>query len=290
MPWPWFPDLTGYTEDELEALRGAYSPTRFPTLQPSKGRRERVLHLLLERDYGSTRERDGKQEHNVKVYVPDLPEFKYIYFREMWVPVDKSTASLLPVISENPEAKKALSSIYLYQDRNQAGESITNISEVNDQLQNHPRKANPSLHSALQDLGEAVAWQIHLACFGFNYPDMWFPGVDEGIEPVPDDHVELVIAGMQRELNRELRTPYHGVYQDKRPAAQLNKLPWRIQRALVERRRLLFNQWGIDKKAWELKRWSFWNIHDDPDWTPKYIRLSAPSEKESPDMSLTATL
>lgn len=128
---------------------------------------------------------------------------------------------------------------------------------------------DPSLHTALQDLAFDFAHDTHDACAAFDDPDCWYPGVDEGIEPVPDVHVELVIAALQRELNRERRDAKGNFVVYPLPAVVLRDLPFRIQRALVERRRLRFAQFGIGQEQWRSNRWSLWDVPDDPTWVPR---------------------
>ncbi len=132
--------------------------------------------------------------------------------------------------------------------------------------------ANPSLHLGLQDLGRQIVWDLHQACAAFDDPNLWFPGIDEGIEPVSDDHVRLVIWAMQRELDRETRPSRNGV---KRPAAPLAELPWRIQRAVVERRRYWYNLYGIGREQWLNNRWTLDGVAEDPDWLPDWLKEEA---------------
>lgn len=135
---------------------------------------------------------------------------------------------------------------------------------------------DPSLHSALQDLGYEIGEDIREACEAFNNPDVYYPGVDEVIEPVTDEHITLVIWGMQRELNRELRAPSGSYGKPALPAVPLEKLPWRIQRALVERRRLRYLQYGIGREQWENGTWSLWDVMEDPEFVPRRtLRLAA---------------
>jgi hypothetical protein len=125
------------------------------------------------------------------------------------------------------------------------------------------RTPNASLHSGLQDLAYALTVDIIGACDAYDNPDVYYPGVDEGIEPVTDEHIKLVMWGMNRELLRELR---HG-----RPAVTLADLPWRIQRALAERRRLRYLQWGIGQEQYERGTWSLWDVPEEPEWVPGRI-------------------
>ncbi len=128
-----------------------------------------------------------------------------------------------------------------------------------------PARRDPSLHEALLDLAAAIIEDVREACYALEDPDIWYPGVDHGIEPVPDEHVELVIWALQRELDREPR-PRRGT--GVRPAVPLAKLPWRIQRALVERRRLRYAQWGIGHEEWATNTWHPDNVPEDPAWAP----------------------
>ena len=128
-------------------------------------------------------------------------------------------------------------------------------------LGNKQPYADPSLHLALQDLAWTLSTDLTAACEAISNPDVWYPGVDDGITPVTDDHVDLVIWGAQRELNRELRG---------RPAVNLVDLPQHIKRAYAERRRLRYSQWGITSKVWKEQKWSLWDVPEDPDWIPSW--------------------
>lgn len=127
---------------------------------------------------------------------------------------------------------------------------------------------DPELPPYLQDLGWMIGYDLTEACAALNDPDVWYPGVDEGIDPVPDAHVEKVIAATQRELNRELRHGRNG--SPRRPAVPLAELPWRIQRAFVERRRLRYQQWGIGREQWERGTFSLWDVQEDAEWVPPW--------------------
>lgn len=151
-----------------------------------------------------------------------------------------------------------------------AGASIKTLPDVLN-AHNLSPGGNPALHSALQDLGDEIIEDIVEALETLDNPSHYYPGIDEGIEPVTDDHVELVIFAMQRELNRELRATYTRplVHHVSLPAAPLNQLSPAVQRALVERRRLRFAQFGIGRTAWQANCWSVWNVPEDPDWVPR---------------------
>lgn len=138
---------------------------------------------------------------------------------------------------------------------------------------------DPELPIALHDLAWEILEDIREACFALDDPDLYYPGVDEGIEPVPDDHVELVVWALQRELNRELRTAVgdNAFYGSGTvlPAPPLRELPWRIQRALVERRRLRYKQYGIGHDQWEAGTWSLWDVDLDPEFVPRRLLRKA---------------
>lgn len=124
--------------------------------------------------------------------------------------------------------------------------------------------ANPSLHPALQDLGDAIVTDATEACAAFDDPHIWYPGVDEGIEPVSDEHVKLVVWAIGREVYREAGRLG-------KPAPPLTELPWHIQRALAERRRLRFSEWGIGHGEYQRGTFSLWNIPEDADWVPSRL-------------------
>jgi hypothetical protein len=130
----------------------------------------------------------------------------------------------------------------------------------------------PMLHTGLQDLANELMRDIHDALVGFDSPTAYYPGADPpAIEPVPDTHVAVVITAMQRELDLELRPKVttYGTGGPKLPAAPLAQLPWQFQRALVERRRLRYAQFGITPASWKCGAWSLWAVPEDPDWLPR---------------------
>ncbi|MCC6382813.1 MAG: hypothetical protein IT304_09900 [Dehalococcoidia bacterium] len=137
---------------------------------------------------------------------------------------------------------------------------------------------DPDLPPALQDLGDEVNEDVREALFAYDNPGRYYPGIDAGIDPVPDEHVKLVIWALQRELNRELR-PQEGHYggSPPLPAAPLAQLPWDIQRAVVERRRWRYGQWGIGRAEWECGVWSLWRVPLDPDYVPRRAQRLSPA-------------
>jgi hypothetical protein len=137
---------------------------------------------------------------------------------------------------------------------------------------------DPDLPPALQDLGDEINEDIREGLEAFDNPNVYYAGIDDGIEPVDDEHVKLVIWAMQRELNRELR-PNEGRYggSPPLPAAPLAELPWHIQRAIVERRRLRYQQWGIGREEWESGYWNVWKVPRDDDYVPRRSARLAPA-------------
>jgi hypothetical protein len=171
------------------------------------------------------------------------------------VPSYRAVLAWLDALEAKHPARAALSTMYMFRDSYPS-----------------PSCGNAYLTDGLQDLGDQIVTDIHEACQAFDDPNLWYPGVDEGIEPVTDEHVARVIEGLQRELRRELRNPQGSRNtQDAFPAAPLADLPWHVQRALVERRRLRYKQWGLERKQWEENRFSLWDIPEDPDWVPSHI-------------------
>ncbi len=66
------------------------------------------------------------------------------------------------------------------------------------------------------------------------------------------------------------------------PAPPLEQLPFDIQRALVERRRYRFMEYGITPESWKSGTFSFFSIQDDPNWKPRQLidrSGSAPGEE-----------
>ncbi len=168
-----------------------------------------------------------------------------------------------------PEAREALARLPLRQGCDEGSAVLSSL----DQISNRGR--NAEVPDALQDLAEEIAIDVHEACAAFDGPDLWYPGVDEGIEPVPDDHVQLVIAALQRELDRERRNALGQNVEPRLPPAPLAELPWPVQRALAERRRLRFAQYGIGRAQWQSGAWSIWDVQEDPDWVPRRLAIGA---------------
>lgn len=168
---------------------------------------------------------------------------------------------------EAAPVKESLSKMYLRNLNNSRGNDIK-VGEIPEDR--YGGGSNPDLTYALQDLGWIIGYELSEACEVFNNPDIWYPGVDEGIEPVSDDHVDLVIWATQRELDRERR--FKSGTTEYRPAAPLDKLPRKIQRAFVERRRMHYKLYGIGPKQYEENSWSLFGIEEDPNWCPPWIK------------------
>lgn len=136
--------------------------------------------------------------------------------------------------------------------------------------------ANLALTVPLQDLSEEIQTDIHDALGVLDDQNLWYPGIDPPlIVPLPDDHVGVVMKAMQRELDREPRDANGGrrywPETANLPIPQLAELPWRIQRALAERRRYRFSQFGITPESWKSGVFSLWDIPEDPEWLPRVM-------------------
>jgi hypothetical protein len=143
-----------------------------------------------------------------------------------------------------------------------------------------PSYGDARMHPALRDLAYEILEDLQEACAAFDNADVWYPGVDDGIEPVTDDHVRLVTWATQRELDRELRQsrkPGGGTL----PAVVLADLPWRIQRAFAERRRLRYQEWGIGRKQWEANTWSLFDVPVDEDYRSRREARGLAEENDS---------
>lgn len=225
---------------------------------PSPGRRMRAFSLMIESgaSYKHARSRN--------FYRPFSIEFEY----------EPTYGQILEYIKADEELTGLYSQIPL-----RAGVRTDDMLEsIPDDYQWFRNGHDPELHPALQDLAYTIGDDLTEACNGFTDPDYYYPGVDEGIEPVTDDHVRLVIWGALRELKRELRSPKAGgpyAFSGPRPHAPIDELPWRFQRAFAERRRLRYQQWGIGRAEWETNSWSLWSIAEDADWVPTWVQKGA---------------
>lgn len=109
---------------------------------------------------------------------------------------------------------------------------------------------DPEIRKSLQDLADLVAWEASEA-FTAGY----YPGIED-IEPLDPGHVQEVMRGMQREMDREGGTSPHSF----RAAAVFEELPWERQVALAERRRYWFAQFGITPERWKTGTFSLWKV------------------------------
>jgi hypothetical protein len=228
------------------------------TMDASPGRRLRVFAALVAAhgtEHGVTLKGVGKP-----FFSPSRP-MRY--------------GELMQAIERSPrfaDVRQTLSDLSLRVNHNTVIRSVDEYKGTVDGL-------DPNLHPALQDLAYEINEDIVEACQAFDNPDHYYPGIDDGIEPVGDEHVSFVIWGLQRELNRETRSPAGRPWAgEKLPPAPLAQLPWRIQRALVERRRWRYLQWGIGREQWLAGRWSLWEVMEDPGYVPRRVqRLLAAS-------------
>jgi hypothetical protein len=230
-----------------ERLVSSFDPSR---IDPSPGRRLRAFATLVhsvDPTTGSVALRDTHQAF----HTPGRP----ITYAELLERVEQ-----LPQLETT---RQLLSALPL-----RLGHQRPLVMEIPPESQWTAR--DPDLPPALQDLGDEINEDVRDALDSLDNPAHYYPGVDEGIEPVPDEHVKLVVWALQRELNRELR-PNEGRYggSPPLPAAPLSQLPWEIQRALVERRRLRYQQWGIRKEQWAAGTWNLWEVPVDADYMPR---------------------
>jgi hypothetical protein len=129
-------------------------------------------------------------------------------------------------------------------------------------------QVNAELPYYFQDLADDLVETIRQIVDAWAN-DRWFPP-PEGIDPMSDDHVRLVVWGMERELAREPRN---------RPHVPLTQLPFKYQRLMAEWRRRLFYDWGITREVWNRGYILAQEIPLDPDYFPirDYNYSSAPS-------------
>lgn len=109
--------------------------------------------------------------------------------------------------------------------------------------------ADPELVPMLQDLADILAWEATQA-FVADY----YPGVPDIM--VPDEHVDAVVAALQREMDREGKSR-------QRPPAEYASLPPERQRALAERRRWWFAKFSITPDSWAKGTWNLWEVAEE---------------------------
>ncbi|MCC7366420.1 MAG: hypothetical protein IT303_18835 [Dehalococcoidia bacterium] len=226
---------------------GSFDPSR---VDPSPGRRLRVFATLVHCVDPATGAVALRESHQAFI-TPGRP----LTYLELYETVANDDA--------HSAIREALSALPL-----RLGQPKPLLTELPESPQWSAR--DPDLPPALQDLGDEINEDIREALDTLDNPESYYPGIDSGIAPVTDEHVKLVIWAMQRELNRELR-PQEGHYggSPPLPAAPLEELQWPVQRALAERRRLRFSQWGIFKEQWEKGAWSLWDVPLDPEYVSR---------------------
>lgn len=109
---------------------------------------------------------------------------------------------------------------------------------------------DPDLVPMLQDLADILADE---ATEAFNAE--YYPGIPE--VDVPDEHVDVVMRALQREMDREAKSR-------QRVPACYEELPRERQRALAERRRWWFGRYSISPERWATGQWVLWDVTDDP--------------------------
>lgn len=108
---------------------------------------------------------------------------------------------------------------------------------------------NDELISPLQDLGEVIAYEATQAFQARHYPGV------PGIQMISDDRVSEIMTAMQRELDREAKSR-------RQVPAHLFTLPIERQRALAERRRYWYGEFGITPETWKTGHWNIWHVSD----------------------------
>jgi len=109
--------------------------------------------------------------------------------------------------------------------------------------------SDPELVPMLQDLANILAAEATQA-----FSEAYFPGVPD--VHVPEDHVEIVMRALQREMDRE------GKSRQRRPV-EFTALPRERQRALAERRRWWFQKFSITPERWQGGYWSLWEVSEE---------------------------
>jgi len=106
--------------------------------------------------------------------------------------------------------------------------------------------SDPELVPMLQDLADILAMEANQA-----FTESYYPGVPD--VQVPDEHVEVVMLALQREMDREGKS-------GQRCPIEFASLPKDRQRALAERRRWWFQKFSITPERWESGQWSLWEV------------------------------
>jgi hypothetical protein len=111
-----------------------------------------------------------------------------------------------------------------------------------------PRSAlsDPELVPMLQDLADILARECTEAFLADYYPGI--PDIS-----VPEEHVDVVMAALQREMDREGKSR-------QREPAQYASLPRDRQRALAERRRWWYSRFSITPEQWGAGQWNLWDV------------------------------
>jgi len=107
--------------------------------------------------------------------------------------------------------------------------------------------ADIQLARPLQDLADIIAHEATSA-----FIDAFYPGVID-VEPLTREHVLAVMVGMQREMDRESSNRL-------KVKSDLLALTPERQRALAERRRFWYGQFGITPKTHPNKTFSLWDV------------------------------
>ena len=121
--------------------------------------------------------------------------------------------------------------------------------------------SDPELVPMLQDLGDILAIEATNA-----FTSDYYPGIPDVI--VPDEHVDVVMRALQREMDREGKSR-------QREPVRYEELARERQRALAERRRHWFAKFSITPERWQTGKWSLWEVADEP--LPELERTPVPA-------------
>lgn len=120
---------------------------------------------------------------------------------------------------------------------------------------NSTKTVDLELNYSLQDLADAVAWEASEAFTAHHY-------TGRDVDALSRDHIKELMVALQRELNRES-------HRTGREAARFLDLPFERQRALAERRRWWFQQFGITPQQWKKGKFSLWKVSNKVHWPPE---------------------
>lgn len=120
---------------------------------------------------------------------------------------------------------------------------------------NGTQAVDVELNYSLQDLADIVAWEATEAFTAHHY-------TGRDVEALSKDHIHELMVALQREMDRESHRT------GRKPGVFLD-LPFERQRALAERRRWWFQQFGITPRQWKKGTFSLWKVSNKIHWPPE---------------------